>query len=129
MPEQETPSVWIQKSYFVYIMSSQRRVLYVGVTGNLVRRVLQHKTGAVEGFTSQYKVTQLVYYQCFESVYNAIRREKEIKGWIRQKKVALIEGVNPKWKDLGAGWVQLQSDEKLRRMFASFNRMDRESIL
>jgi len=104
-------------------MSSQRRVLYVGVTGNLVRRVFQHKTGAVEGFSSRYNVTRLVYYECFEGVRNAIHREEEIKGWIREKKIALIEGVNPKWKDLSAGWFKRQSDEKLRRLFVSGNRM------
>jgi len=129
MPEKETPSVWIQKGYFVYIMSSQRRVLYVGLTGSLVRRILQHKTGDLEGFTSRYKVTQLVYYQCFENVHNAIRREKEIKGWIRQKKVAPIEGVNPKWKDLSARWFNSQSDEEFRRMFASINHMDGKDTL
>jgi len=70
-----------------------------------------------------------VYYQCFENVHNAIRREKEIKGWIRQKKVALIEGVNPKWKDLSTGWFNPQSDERLREMFASANRMGLKDTL
>jgi len=121
--------MWGQKGYFVYIMSSQRRVLYVGVTSNLVRRVFQHKTGAVEGFSSRYKVTQLVYYESFDDVRNAIRREKEIKGWIRQKKIALIESVNPKWKDLSAGWFNRQSDEKLRKPFVSANRVDRKGTL
>jgi putative endonuclease len=121
--------MWLQKGYFVYIMSSQRRVLYVGITSNLPLRVWQHKTGAVEGFTSKYKVTQLVYYESFENVRDAIRREKEIKGWIRQKKIALIESVNPKWKDLSAGWFNRQSDEKLRKTFASMNRIGRKHVL
>jgi len=115
--------MWMQKGYFVYIMSSQRRVLYVGITSNLPLRVWQHKTGAVEGFTSKYKVTQLAYYENFDNVRNAIHREKEIKGWIRQRKIELIESVNPNWKDLSAGWYSRQRDEKLRRMFASRNRM------
>ena len=123
MPRGPSPSMWLEKGYFVYILSSQRRVLYVGVTSNLQLRVWQHKTGAVEGFTSRYKVTQLAYYEGFDNVRNAIHREKEIKGWLRQKKIELIESINPKWKDWSAGWYNRQSDEKLREMFASRNRM------
>lgn len=112
-----------QKHYFVYIMSSERRVLYVGITNNLHRRVFQHKTGAVEGFTSKYKVTQLVYWESFDDVRNAIDREKKIKGWLRQKKVDLIESLNPKWKDLSTGCYDRPSDEKVLKMFAARNRM------
>ena len=108
--------MWMQKGYFVYMMSSQRRVLYVGVTNNLPLRVWQHKIGAVEGFTSKYKVTQLVYYESFDDVHKSIHREKEIKGWVRQKKIELINSVNPKWRDLSAGWYKRQSDEKLRKL-------------
>lgn len=115
--------MWLQKGYYVYIMSSQRRVLYTGITNNLVRRVFEHKTGAVEGFTSKYKVTQLVHYECFDNVQNAIGREKEIKGWLRQKKIDFIDRVNPKWKDLSLGWFNRQSDEKLGKTFASLDRM------
>lgn len=121
--------MWLEKGYFVYIMSSQRRVLYTGISSNLPLRVWQHKTGAFEGFTSKYKVTQLVYYECFQNVRNAIRREKEIKGWLREKKIVLIESLNPKWKDLSAGWFNGQSDEKLHKKFASMNRIGREGIL
>jgi putative endonuclease len=121
--------MWLQKGYYVYIMSSQRRVLYTGVTNNLVRRVFQHKTGAVEGFTGKYKVAQLVYYESFDDVHYAIDREKEIKGWLRQKKAALIEKANPKWKDLSLGWFNRQSDEKLRETFASLNRMGTKGTL
>jgi putative endonuclease len=121
--------MWIQKGYFVYTMGSHLRVLYVGITSNLPLMVWQHKTGAVEGFTSKYKVTQLVYYESLENVRDAIRREKEIKGWIRQKKIALIEGVNPKWRDLSAASFNRQSDEKLRKMFTSMNRIGRKHIL
>jgi len=115
--------MWVQKGYFVYIMSSQRRVLYVGITNNLPLRVWQHKTRVLEGFTSRYNITQLVYYESFDDVHKAIHREKEIKGWVRQKKIGLIESVNPKWKDLSTGWHKRQSDEKLRKIFASRNRM------
>jgi len=121
--------MWLQKGYFVYIMSSQRRVLYVGISSNLPLRVWQHRTGALEGFTSKYNVTQLVYYECFQNVRDAIHREKEIKGWIRQKKIALIESVNPKWKDFSARWSNCQSDERLGKMFASMNRMGRKGTL
>ena len=112
-----------RKSLFHLIMSSQRRVLYIGVTNDLVRRVFQHKTGVFEGFSSQYKVTQLVYYESFDDIRNAIRREKTIKGWLRSKKIELIESLNPKWKDLSFGWYNRQSDEKLRKDFASRDRM------
>lgn len=99
------------------------------MTNNLVRRDFQHKTGALEGFSSKYKVTQLVYYQSFDDVRNAIHREKEIKGWVRRKKIELIECVNPKWKDLSIGWYNPQSDEKLRKIFASRNHMGPKGTL
>ena len=79
------------KSYYVYIMSSQRGVLYVGITSNLERRVFQHKHHSLGGFTEKYNVTVLVYFERFATVHAAIGREKEIKGWRREKKIALIE--------------------------------------
>ena len=94
------------KSYFVYIMSSQRRVLYIGITSKLEQRTFQHKTHALGGFTAKYNVTSLVYYENYDDVHKAIGREKELKGWLRVKKVALIESVNPKWKDLSFSWSQ-----------------------
>ena len=121
--------MWLQKGYFVYIMSSQGRVLYIGITNSLPRRVWQHKSGVVEGFTGKYNVTQLVYYECFQNVRDAIHREKEIKGWIRQKKISLIESVNPRWKDLSTGWFNPESDDKLRKRFAPLNRMDPKGTL
>ena len=121
--------MWPEKSYFVYIMSSPRRVLYVGISSNLPLRVWQHKTGAFEGFTSKYKVTQLVYYECFENVRDAIHREKEIKGWVRQKKIALIGSANPKWKDLSAEWSNRRSHEKLQKKSTSMNRIGGMDIL
>ncbi len=92
------------KSYYVYIVASKGRVLYVGVTGFLYSRVLQHKSGEFEGFTKRYNVIRLVYYESFKYVNNAIARETEIKKWNRAKKVALIERVNPTWEDLAAEW-------------------------
>ena len=108
------------KCFYVYMMASANRVLYIGVTNSLQRRVWQHKYGDVEGFTSKYRVTNLVYWESFDDVRNAINREKELKGWRRAKKVALIEEGNPKWKDLAAGWYG-QTDEKIRRRFARKN--------
>ncbi len=93
------------KTYFVYIMSNHSRTLYTGVTNNLERRVSQHKQKAVGGFTSKYNVTQLVYYDSFVDVRDAIAREKQIKGWLRAKKIALIESMNPEWKDLSTEWI------------------------
>lgn len=95
-----------EKRFYVYIMSSKGRVLYVGMTGFLTSRVLQHKSGETEGFTRRYHITRLVYYEEFRYVNNAIARETEIKKWRREKKVALIESVNPLWNDLAEGWGQ-----------------------
>ena len=88
------------RQYYVYIMASYSRVLYTGVTNDLCRRVYQHKHKLVEGFTSRYNVNQLVYYETTGDVKAAIEREKQIKGWRREKKLALIEGLNPKWIDM-----------------------------
>jgi putative endonuclease len=101
------------KSYLVYIMSSQRRVLYIGVTSKLERRVFQHKAHFFGGFTAKYNVNNLVYFETYSNVYRAIGREKELKGWLRQKKVGLIESNNPTWKDLSYGWYQKVSMPQL----------------
>ena len=92
------------KEYYVYIMSNHSRTLYTGVTSNLQQRVLQHKNKLVEGFTNRYNLNQLVYYEVGQDVQAAIVREKQIKGWSRIKKVALIETTNPFWNDLSADW-------------------------
>ena len=87
--------------YFVYIMTNQfNTVLYTGVTNDLVRRVYEHKEGLIKGFTSRYKIKKLVYYEVFEGPIYAIEREKQIKAGSRQKKIDLIERLNPDWKDL-----------------------------
>ena len=82
------------------MMASASGVLYLGVTRDLERRVLEHKTKAKVGFSSRYKTVKLVYFEPFGQVRSAIAREKQLKGWRREKKVALIEGMNPEWKDL-----------------------------
>ena len=87
--------------YYVYIMSNwNNKVLYVGVTNNLERRVYEHKNKLLKGFTEKYNVNKLVYYECFSDTYNAISREKQLKGFIRIKKENIINQVNPERKDL-----------------------------
>ncbi|HLB49007.1 MAG TPA: GIY-YIG nuclease family protein [Anaerolineales bacterium] len=93
------------KQFFVYIMASKSRVLYTGMTSDLKRRVYQHKHKLVEGFTAKYNVTRLVYFEATTDVKSAIAREKQVKAWSRAKRVALIESVNPTWKDLSEGWL------------------------
>ena len=90
--------------YYVYIMTNDSDTLYIGVTNDIVRRVYEHKHKLVEGFTSKYNITQLVYYEETDDVHSAIQREKQIKGWLRKKKIALIRSVNPRWDDLSADW-------------------------
>lgn len=86
--------------YYVYILASIQRTLYTGMTNDLRRRAHQHKTGAIPGFTARYKVNRLVYFEAAETAEAAIEREKQLKGWVRRKKVALIEAGNPEWEDL-----------------------------
>lgn len=88
------------RSYYVYIVSSRTKVLYTGVTNHLQRRVYEHREGLVPGFTQQYKVKRLVYFESFDDIREAIAREKEIKGWRRSKKLDLIDDMNPEWDDL-----------------------------
>lgn len=89
------------KTYYVYLMSSQKRgTLYVGVTNDLIRRVWEHKHDVVEGFTKKYQVHQLVWFEETSDVTAALHREKQIKKWRRQWKIDLIEKENPKWDDL-----------------------------
>ncbi len=88
------------KTYYVYIMASDSRTLYTGVTNDLARRVYEHKNKLMPGFTAKYNINTLLYYEAFEDINVAIAREKQIKGWSRAKKVALIELSNPGWVDL-----------------------------
>jgi putative endonuclease len=93
-----------QRTYYVYIMASKGRVLYVGVTGFLMSRILRHCSGKGGTFTRTYKAHRLVYFQSFHNIGDAIARETEIKNWRREKKLALIEERNPTWEDLAEGW-------------------------
>lgn len=92
------------RHYYVYIMGSPTGTLYIGVTNNLQRRVYQHKQKLIPGFTSQYNVTRLVYFEETQDVRAALEREKQLKGWRKSKKIELIKSLNPKWRDLSEGW-------------------------
>jgi len=95
------------KAFYVYMMTNRSRVvLYTGITNSLMRRVWQHQNGQIEGFTKTYKVNRLVYYERFNDPRDAIAREKEIKGWRRAKKNALVEAMNPNWADLSLALFQ-----------------------
>jgi len=101
------------RDFYVYIMSNRSKTLYVGVTNNLERRVFEHKDGA-STFTGRYRLAKLVYFELFPSVTDAIAREKQIKGWLRAKKVELIESFNPEWDDISVGWYSNSGDSSLR---------------
>lgn len=88
------------RSYYVYIMASRSRTLYIGVTGDLPARITQHRSLAHEGFTRKYRCTRLVFVEETDDVFAALEREKQLKGWRREKKIALIEAANPGWDDL-----------------------------
>ena len=91
--------------YYVYMLTNKtNRVLYTGITGNLERRLFEHKNELADGFTKKYHVHKLVYFETTTDVRAAIEREKQIKGWTRAKKDALIEGTNPQWSDLSSSW-------------------------
>ena len=97
------------RNYFVYMMqSNSRRALYTGVTSKLEVRVKKHKAGYYEGFTSDYNCTRLVYFEKFSDMRDAIGREKQIKGWSRAKKEALVTKMNPEWHDLSLDWGKPQ---------------------
>ena len=93
------------REYFVYIVTNKTRILYVGVTNNLPRRVYEHKMKLVNGFTQRYNLNSLVYFENTNDIGVAIEREKEIKGWVRRKKVALIHSKNPEWRDLSLDFM------------------------
>ena len=94
-----------ERAYYVYILANRHRTIYTGVTNNLLRRLHEHRTGKSSGFTRRYGVDRLVYVEATTDIHAAIAREKQIKGWVRRKKVTLIESVNPGWKDLSEGWL------------------------
>ena len=90
--------------YYVYIMSNKSRTLYIGYTNDLFSRVMEHKQKIVAGFTSRYNINKLLYWETYENSQVALKREKQLKGWTRAKKTALIEVMNPDWQDLSEDW-------------------------
>ena len=92
-----------KKTFQVYILSSKSRTLYIGMTGDLQTRVYEHKTKVRDGFTAKYNIDRLVYFEEFTDPRQAFERERELKTWFRERKVALIESFNPTWEDLSAG--------------------------
>ena len=90
--------------YCVYIMGSLTGTLYIGVSGNLHKRVFQHKFHYYEGFTARYEVVRLLYWESYDDVHKALAREKQLKGWTHARKIALFERRNPQWKGLAAEW-------------------------
>ena len=92
------------KTYFVYIMANEKKTIYTGMTNDLRRRVSEHKQSSIPGFTKRHGLNKLVYCETFREVRDAIGHEKRIKGWLRKRKVALIEAENPDWDDLSETW-------------------------
>jgi putative endonuclease len=90
------------RQFYVYILFSRSRTLYIGVTNDLVRRTYEHQHKLIAGFTSKYNIDQLAYYEAHPTAASAIEREKQLKGWKRDKKIALIESMNPRWDDLSS---------------------------
>jgi putative endonuclease len=93
-----------RKNYYVYLLTNRSGTLYTGLTSDLERRVYEHKHKLVDGFTKKYNIDMLVYYEETDDVEAALWREKQIKAWRRSKRVALIESMNPQWRDLSEGW-------------------------
>ncbi len=95
----------MSRTYWIYILASRSRNLYAGVTNDLQRRMIEHRQGLVPGFTSRYHIFRLVHCEQFADIRDAIAREKEIKGWRREKKILLIERDNPAWRDLAESFA------------------------
>lgn len=102
--------------YFTYIMASRSHTLYVGITGDLHRRVFEHKWREHDGFTARYNCDRLVWFERYQDVNEAIGREKELKGWRRAKKITLIEAANPAWVDLSRDWYDAEPADYRRAL-------------
>jgi putative endonuclease len=111
-----------ERQHYVYIASNESRTLYTGVTSNLERRTWEHRWKVLPGFTSKYNIAKLVYCEATSDVRVAIEREKQIKGWVRAKKIALIEAANPDWQDLSLEWFAQGYDEEILRLRAQNDR-------
>jgi putative endonuclease len=107
-----------EKTYFTYIVASRSQTLYIGATSNLLKRVFQHKQKTYPGFSATYNCNRLVWLERFLGPGHAIAREKQLKGWIRAKKIALIEKTNPAWVDLSEGWYAIDPSKMDRKAAA-----------
>jgi putative endonuclease len=105
-----------EQSYSTYIMASRSHTLYIGVTGDLHKRVFEHKWREHDGFTARYHCDRLVWFENHQEVEKAIAREKQLKGWKREKKLALIEAGNPAWIDLSRDWYDLEPADYRRAL-------------
>ena len=105
----------MEKQYYVYIMSSRSSTLYIGSSRDLMKRVLEHKEKVVEGFTKHYSIDRLVYYEACETLETSLNREKQLKGWTRAKKMALIESVNPAWKGLSLELMDQPNEKNYKK--------------
>ena len=94
----------MSKTYYIYLLSNTSKMIYIGVTNDLERRVFEHKSKLRDGFTNKYNLTQLVYFEETDDIGRALEREQQLKRWRREKKVSLITSVNPKWEDLAEHW-------------------------
>lgn len=94
------------QEYYVYIMTNNSGTFYTGVTNDLVRRIYEHKHKLIPGFTSKYNITRLVFFEATSDIREAVQREKQLKGWLRTKKIELIQSINPEWKDLSIEWYE-----------------------
>jgi len=95
----------LEKQYYVYILTTKHNsALYIGITNDLQRRLYEHQNGLADGFTKKYHIHKLVFFESTSDPYVAISREKQLKGWKREKKIALVESTNPEWKDLSLEW-------------------------
>jgi putative endonuclease len=103
-------------TYLTYIMASRSHTLYVGMTSDLHHRVFEHKGHEKGGFTARYNCDRLVWFESFREVYDAIQREKELKGWRREKKINLIEQSNPTWQDLSRDWYDVEPADYRRAL-------------
>jgi len=108
-----------RRSYCVYIMGSASGTLYIGFTGNLHKRVFEHKYHQLEGFTDKYKVERLLYWASYDDVHKAFALEKQLKGWSRAKKIVLIESRNPHWLDLANEWYPWMTGSSTKSSDAS----------
>jgi putative endonuclease len=118
-----------RRSYCVYIVGSISGTLYIGMTGNLHKRAFEHKFHRIAGFSDDYDIERLLYWESYDEVHQAINREKQLKGWRREKKVVLIESMNPQWLDLSKDWYPWMQDREEGRDASTTRERSRATVL